>query len=401
MKELNTASIDKVSNLLTKNMWDLDHGYDFTKSSAAFYLNGHVTLTDFFCSALHFPEESTDSDEKDFVCVPALTLKKLFHKTDETLSIEVEQKEHSEEDGVAKISSTRSLYSIPSKTDIPYSELMEVEPFTETDCLIQVEKTEFLRALDHISKALCKDDTRYALNALCFALRGNPDNCSLAMVATDASRLHMVEIQDHCTVVDMAPDEECIDKNLLLPIPTTNLLSKVLKDKQFSYIDTVLINFNLEKGLANITLSGSGDSLIVNSRLVNGTFPQYERIVGDKRSKNVNFNFEKGKDHWDEVKKAAKIYVHENKCFRFKVESGKFIAMFENYNLGEFKSTLDFATPDHGIELETMGINFDFLLEAIAGFNSVNISMEDKTNSITVTSPDYPEYQAVIMPMRV
>src|SRR5437764_8916682 len=118
--------------------------------------------------------------------------------------------------------------------------------------------------------AITGEDTRYFLNRAQFVLR--PD--SMTLVATDGHRLAMVSVKRNGQAPKTGDEIKAI-----LPKKTLNELARLLSegDGDISY----------ERGENHLFFDVGGRMLI--SRMIDGQFPAYERVIPKGNDKRIEF----------------------------------------------------------------------------------------------------------------
>jgi len=202
--------------------------------------------------------------------------------------------------------------------------------------------------LKYCSLAMSKEATRYYLNGICI----DKNN----MIATDGHRLHL----RHLKAALDSDNKPIIPKDAIKYILAIAKSEKV-KELTFIFTDTrmqVFIN----------------DYVIV-SKLVNGTFPEYERIIPKNNDKSMTYDFK-------ELKKLkSKVKALDNK-------------LHANLDNG-YITVNDTRLEAPNLKLDTpITINFKYLLD-IGNFNSID--MNDYLSPIIFNQDNG---LSVLMPMK-
>jgi DNA polymerase-3 subunit beta len=115
--------------------------------------------------------------------------------------------------------------------------------------------------------AITGEDTRYFLNGAKFVLTSN----SLTLVATDGHRLALVEVKHPTGITD--------EVGVILPKKTLLELGKLLADGEGDVL--------FESGENHLFFEVGGRVLI--SRMIDGQFPAYERVIPMGNDKHIEF----------------------------------------------------------------------------------------------------------------
>jgi DNA polymerase-3 subunit beta len=228
--------------------------------------------------------------------------------------------------------------------------------------------------------AITGEDTRYFLNGALFVLR--PDQMSL--VATDGHRLALVTVaRDGKAAKD--PDEV----KAILPKKTLGELSKLLQDGDE--------DIQYERGENHLFFDVGGRLLI--SRMIDGQFPAYERVIPKGNDKKIEFERDR---LTNAVKRVALLSNERSRAVKFQVEKGKVDVTSSSPDLGEAKETL--PVEFGGAPLQIC-FNAQYVLDFLSAVTTDVVSLELKDEvSQAVMKPVGAEgydYTYVIMPMRV
>jgi DNA polymerase-3 subunit beta len=119
-----------------------------------------------------------------------------------------------------------------------------------------------LRALiDRTRFAISTEETRYYLNGIYLHVAESDGVKVLRAVATDGHRLARVE--------EPLPDGASSMPGVIIPRKTVNELRKLLDE----------VTGNVEIGLSDTRIQFHVDQILLTSKLIDGTFPEYERVI--------------------------------------------------------------------------------------------------------------------------
>src|SRR5262245_4202850 len=248
-----------------------------------------------------------------------------------------------------------------STTTLPRSALKEM-----------VAKTQF---------AITGEDTRFFLNGALFILR--PD--SMSLVATDGHRLALVTVPRDGKAAKDGSDEI----RAILPKKTMNELSRLLMEGDG--------DIRYERGENHLFFDVGGRLLI--SRMIDGQFPAYERVIPKGNDKHIEFDRDR---LTNAVKRVALLSNERSRSVKFQVEKGKVDVTSSSPELGEAQETLpvDYAGPSMQI-----CFNAQYVLDFLAAVTTdvVSLDLKDEVSQAVVkpVGADGYDYTYVIMPMRV
>ena len=228
--------------------------------------------------------------------------------------------------------------------------------------------------------AITGEDTRYFLNGALFVLR--PD--SMSLVATDGHRLALVT-----AARDGKAKKDAEEDRPILPKKTLGELGRLLAegDGDISY----------ERGENHLFFEVGGRLLI--SRMIDGQFPAYERVIPKGNDKHIEFERDR---LTNAVRRVALLSNERSRAVKFQVEKGKVDVMSSSPDLGEAHETLPVEYSGGSMQI---CFNAQYVLDFLSAVSSDVVSLDLKDEvSQAVMKPIGAEgydYTYVIMPMRV
>jgi DNA polymerase III subunit beta len=232
--------------------------------------------------------------------------------------------------------------------------------------------------------AITGEDTRYFLNGALFILR--PD--SMGLVSTDGHRLALITVprERQAGKGKGAGDEEV---RVILPRKTLLELGRLLAegDGEIHY----------ERGENHLFFDIGGRLLI--SRMIDGQFPAFERVIPKSNDKQVEFDRDR---LTSAVRRVALLSNERSRAVKFQIESGRVEIASSSPEFGEAKEVLivDYAGPPVAICFNAQYV-LDFL--GVAETDGVSLEFKDEMSQAVmkpINAGGY-EYTYVIMPMRV
>jgi DNA polymerase-3 subunit beta len=228
--------------------------------------------------------------------------------------------------------------------------------------------------------AITGEDTRFFLNGAQFVLR--PD--SMSLVATDGHRLALVTVDRESKGRGDAEENKAI-----LPKKTLGELGRLLTEGEgdVAYV----------RGENHLFFDVGGRLLI--SRMIDGQFPAYERVIPKGNDKRIEFERDR---LTNAVKRVALLSNERSRAVKFQVDKGKVDVTSSSPDLGEAKETLPVEYAGTPMQI---CFNAQYVLDFLAAVTTDVVSLELKDEvSQAVMKPvgaDGYEYTYVIMPMRV
>jgi DNA polymerase-3 subunit beta len=228
--------------------------------------------------------------------------------------------------------------------------------------------------------AITGEDTRFFLNGALFVLR--PD--SMSLVATDGHRLALVT----CPRDGKAKKDAEEDKPIL-PKKTLGELSRLLTEGDG--------DIRYERGENHLFFS-VGDRLLI-SRMIDGQFPAYERVIPKGNDKHIEFERDR---LTNAVRRVALLSNERSRAVKFQVEKGKVDVTSSSPDVGEAHETLPVEYTGGSMQI---CFNAQYVLDFLSAVSCDVVSLDLKDEvSQAVMKPvgvEGYDYTYVIMPMRV
>ena len=225
--------------------------------------------------------------------------------------------------------------------------------------------------------AITGEDTRYFLNGAKFVLK--PD--SLTLVATDGHRLALVEVKHNVGITE--------EVGVILPKKTLLELGKLLAEGDGDIM--------FESGENHLFFEVGGRMLI--SRMIDGQFPAYERVIPKGNDKDIEFERER---LTNAVKRVALLSNERSRAVKFEIEKGKVEVTSSSSEFGEAREQLPV---DYAGTAMTISFNAQYVLDFlnVVETDIVTLSLKDEVSQAVmkpVGAQGY-DYTYVIMPMRI
>ncbi len=231
-------------------------------------------------------------------------------------------------------------------------------------------------AIESIGFAMAQQDVRYYLNGLLVELAGD----RLRTVATDGHRLSLCEVG--------AALPETSGQQVIVPRKGVNELGRLLDGDSKESV-TVAV------GASHVQVVLPG--LRFTSKLIDGRFPDYTRVVPEGGDKELRTNREG-------LRQAlARASILSNEKYR-----GVRLAMspdglrIQTHNPDQEEAEEELEVDYRGEPLE-IGFNVTYLLDVLATLDGeeVHVQFSDANSSCLVTDPASGASRHVVMPMRL
>jgi DNA polymerase-3 subunit beta len=235
--------------------------------------------------------------------------------------------------------------------------------------------------------AITGEDTRFFLNGAQFVLRAD----SMSLVATDGHRLALVTAKREKKSKDgrgAAADEG--ENKVILPKKTLAELGRLLSEAADAEV-------KYERGENHLFFEVGGRMLI--SRMIDGQFPAYERVIPKGNDKHIEFERDR---LTNAVKRVALLSNERSRAVKFQIDKGKVDVTSSSPELGEAHETL---TVDYAGAPMQISFNAQYVLDFLSAVTTDVVALDLKDEvSQAVMSPvgrEGADYTYVIMPMRV
>jgi len=260
-----------------------------------------------------------------------------------------------------------SLQTLPAK-DFP-----KVTEKLEQAEKVELEQGQLKKLFGMVQYAMAQQDIRYYLNGVLLVVDGN----LLKLIATDGHRLAFISTK---------LDKEYPKREVIMPRKTVNELVKLLTDSDQK------IMFELAESQVKITFS----DIILTSKVIDGKFPDYERVV-------PNYSNHLTMDRLLILQALQRAAILSNEKFR----GVRFVLTEKNIriissNSEQEEAQEDMETDYHGVALD-IGFNVNYLMDGLnnASAEKVTFSFGDPNSSILITVPGNDDFKYVVMPMRI
>lgn len=224
--------------------------------------------------------------------------------------------------------------------------------------------------------ATTSDDTRYYLNGVLLVAKPG----QFALVATDGHRLSLVQAEH-----DAGKDEA----RVILPKKTVLELGRLLADLDGD------IRYEQQE---NHLFFHIGDRVLV-SRVSEGQFPAYERVVPKGNDKRVEFERERLSSA---LKRVGLLSPERSRAVKFAIEEGKVEVSSNSPEIGEAKESI--AAEEYQGPPMQIGFNGQYVQQFLDVVETEKVALELKDEvSQAVMRPIGQEgfdYTYVLMPMR-
>jgi len=275
------------------------------------------------------------------------------------------------EEDRATVVSGKSRFTLAT---LPAREFPQIN-LSDTEVKISIQQGAFKSLLDKTAFAMAQQDVRYYLNGLLLeAQQGR-----LRAVATDGHRLALCDADVAVSVSD--------DKQLIVPRKGVLELVRLLQDEEAE------MELQLSKNHIRIDLG----RLVFTSKLIDGKFPDYTRVIPEQSDTPVCVNRELLKQS---LTRASILSNERYRGVRIILGKDKLHALAHNPEQEEAEEEIDVQYAGGDLEI---GFNVSYLLDAISIIRTedIRITISDPNSSCLLLPLDNSECKYVVMPMRL
>ena len=254
---------------------------------------------------------------------------------------------------------TMAAGTLPHKFSLPSADLAEL-----------IDKTRF---------AVSTEETRYYLNRIYLHAQGEKSKTFLRAVATDGHRLARFELP--------APKGSSEIPGVIIPRKTVNEVRKLLEDFEDA-VEISISDTKIKFAIGTVTLT---------SKLIDGTFPEYQRVIPTGNDKVLEVVRDELKEAVDRV---STVSTEKSRAVKLNLEKGKLTLSVVSPEAGT-------ATEELLIEYKAAPIEIGFnaryimdILERIEGAKAIFL-FSDAGSPTLVRDSEGDAALYVLMPMRV
>jgi len=241
---------------------------------------------------------------------------------------------------------------------------------------------ELIRIIDKTKFAVSNEETRYYLNGIFLHKAERNSIQFLRAVATDGHRLAQYDIPLPQGAEDIT--------GIIIPKKTIYELRKVLDDAN----GDVSVSLNENK------IKFSFNDLKVVSKVIDGTFPDYTKVIPQKNDKNFKTNNSELKDAIDRVSAVAANEESKSKAIKFCIENNSLSLSVESQSKGSANEMIDVNYSGDKVDI---GFNSKYIIDICneVDGDEISISLSDSISPAIILDKTDENLFFVLMPMRI
>lgn len=235
------------------------------------------------------------------------------------------------------------------------------------------------RLVERTQFAISTEETRYYLNGIYVHTAENDGNIVLRAVATDGHRLARCETE--------APDGSENMPGIIIPRKTVGELQKLVDDPDVAVI------IELSESKIRLTIG----AVVITSKLIDGTFPDYQRVIPQGNDKAMQVD---RKTFTDAVDRVSTVSSERGRAVKLALSEGMLTLSVNNPDSGS--ATEELAVGYDADDME-IGFNARYLLDIANQLTGVDIKfmLADAGSPTLIEDLEDAHALYVLMPMRV
>ncbi|HUL47851.1 MAG TPA: DNA polymerase III subunit beta [Steroidobacteraceae bacterium] len=299
------------------------------------------------------------------ITVPGRKLLDIFRSLPEKTSVAL-----STEGERVSLRAGRSRFTLSS---LPASEFPLVDEINAQQTL-SVAQGEFRRLIDKTHFSMAQQDVRYYLNGLLLETDGK----TLRAVATDGHRLALCETE--------LGGKAKTSQQVIVPRKGVLELQRILGTEG-----------NIELAVGSNHIRAQIGDIRFTSKLIDGRFPEYGRVIPANPSRTVEAERESLKQA---LQRTAILSNEKYRGVRLTARPGLLTIQAHNPEQEEAEDQVEVNYNGEEVEI---GFNVNYLLDALGAIESdkVEIGLTDSNSSCLIHAPGTTHTKYVVMPMRL
>jgi DNA polymerase III subunit beta len=261
---------------------------------------------------------------------------------------------------------------------LPESDFPDLAPGEMTH-KFTLKAADLKRLIDKTQFAISTEETRYYLNGIYLHAAGSAKAQTLRAVATDGHRLAQMELE--------LPKGAAGMPGIIVPRKTVSEVLRLMEDNEAE------VAIELSSGKIRFTI---GDA-ILTSKLIDGTFPDYARVIPLANDKELVVD---KKEFEAAVDRVSTVSSERGRAVKLSITGGKLLLSVTNPDSGSANEELEVEYASDPIDI---GFNSRYLLDIAAQIESeaAVLKLADPGSPTLIQDKDPHGALYVLMPMRV
>ena len=276
-----------------------------------------------------------------------------------------------QQDGRLTLKAGKSRFNLQT---LPAEDFPLLPVNSQPQAKFELSQRELKRLISQVQYAMAVQDIRYYLNGLLMQTEGN----QVRLISTDGHRLAFASAQ---------VDASLTKAEVILPRKTVLELYKLLTDSD----EPITIEL-----LANQVRFSFGSTVII-SKVVDGKFPDYNRVIPLDNEK--IFLIER-LTFLHALQRAAILANEKFRGVRLVLKPGALSILCTNSEQEEAEEELEIGYDGGTLEI---GFNINYLLDVLTNLpaDTLQLAFGDASRSALYTIPGVSDFKYIVMPMRI
>ena len=261
-------------------------------------------------------------------------------------------------------------FQLKSISSEKFPELQE----TQSENYFEFPQAELIEMISQTIFSISDDETRYFMNGVYLEHQEG----KLVMVATDGRRLSFISKSIDTPIKEF--------QGIIIPPKILNLVKKLSSGEG-----------NLSLAITDKNLFIQFDNQKISSNLIEGQFPNYNRVIPEKQDYQIIVN--RG-EFIEALKRVSLLVEQSSRRIYLMVEGDTMVLQSEESEIGIAKEEIScqFEGPDTSIAL-----NYLYLTDPLKGMsdNEVSIQFTESNKAISIVPVPEKDYFHIVMPMQM
>ena len=261
---------------------------------------------------------------------------------------------------------------------LPESDFPDLAPGEMTH-KFSLKAADLKRLIDKTQFAISTEETRYYLNGIYLHSAGTAKAPTLRAVATDGHRLAQMELELPKGAVGMP--------GIIIPRKTVSEVQRLMEDNEAE------VAIELSSGKIRFTIADA----ILTSKLIDGTFPDYARVIPAGNDKELVVD---KKEFEAAVDRVSTVSSERGRAVKLSISGGKLLLSVTNPDSGSANEELEV---EYAADPLDIGFNSRYLLDIAAQIESeaAVLKLADPGSPTLIQDKEPHGALYVLMPMRV
>lgn len=306
--------------------------------------------------------------EPGVITTPAHLLYDIVRKLPDGAEVEIAESDA----GQVRVSAGRSSFNLPT---LPVDDFPAISDASMA-CEFTLAAAELKALIENTRFAVSTEETRYYLNGIYVHLA---DGHILRAVSTDGHRLARSQM-------DMPANAEMMP-SVILPRKAVGEMSKLMDE----------FEGDVKIGMTDTRARFSFGSVDVTTKLIDGTFPDYQRVIPTENSHIMQVSVASFKESVDRV---STISAEKSRSVKMRLDAGQLTLFASSPDAANATEALE--AQYSGPELE-IGFNAKYLMDIAAQIDGdmMEFALSDASAPTIIRAPGDDANLFVLMPMRV